>query len=181
MGLELIIFITAILFGIFLYWRESNGNGLYRFVNKIVNSKELQMKPEDKKGFVYRQAFLPRLVFVAVLFLLIAVILQFLTPFKIFGSYNGVSAFASVIVGTLLGTYLANFVLKSTKVIEEKSDSLGDMVEDAVEKGKDLIEDLKEKGEKSVDVVEDKIDDVKEDIKEETKSARERLKDKGLM
>ena len=137
MGLELVIFIGAILFGIFLYWRESNGNGFYRLINKIVNSKALQMDATNKKGFVYKQAFLPRLVFVASLFLIVALILQFLTPFKIFGSYNGVSAFSSVVVGTLVGTYLANFVIKSSKVIEEKSETIGEMVEGAVEKGKD--------------------------------------------
>ena len=61
MTLELIVFIAAILFGILLYWRESNGNGLYRFCNKIINSKELQMKSEDKTGFVFQQTFLLRL------------------------------------------------------------------------------------------------------------------------
>ena len=179
MGLELIIFISAILFGIFLYWRESNGNGLYRFINKIVNNKELQMKSSDRKGFVYQQAFLPRLLFVAFLFLGFAMILQFFTPFKIFGSYNGISAFASVIAGTLIGTYVANFVIKSSDVIEEKSDSLGDMVDDAVEKGKDFIEDIKSK---TVDSKEDIVEEIKEDPKITTdKSARDRLKDKGLM
>ncbi|OUR90740.1 hypothetical protein A9Q87_12355 [Flavobacteriales bacterium 34_180_T64] len=178
MGLELVIFIGAILFGIFLYWRESNGNGFYRFINKIVNSKELQMEASSKKGFVYKQAFLPRLVFVATSFLLAALILQFLTPFEIFGSYNGVSAFSSVIVGTLLGTYLANFVLKSTKVIEEKSDTIGDIVEGAVEKGKDFIDDLKTK---DADVVKEVKEEVKEANEVEEKSARERLKDKGLL
>ncbi len=177
MGLELVIFIGAILFGIFLYWRESNGNGLYRFVNKMVNSKALQMKPENRKGFVYKQAFLPRLVFVATIFLLIGLIFQFLTPFKIFGSYNGISAFSSVVVGTLIGTYLANFVLKSTKVIEEKSDSIGGIMEDTIEKGKDFIEDLKTK---DADVVEEP-EAIKEAPKTEEKSARERLKDKGLL
>lgn len=51
MGLtfELIIFIASILFGILWYWRESNGNGLYRFFNKILNSKELQMKSTEKR------------------------------------------------------------------------------------------------------------------------------------
>ncbi len=177
MGLELVIFIAAILFGIFLYWRESNGNGLYRFVNKMVNSKALQMKPENKKGFVYKQAFLPRLVFVATVFLLIGLIFQFLTPFKIFGSYNGISAFASIVFGTLIGTYLANFVLKSGKVIEEKSDSLGDIMEDAVEKGKDFIEDLKAK---DTDTIEEN-EAIEEPPKTQEKSARERLKDKGLL
>ncbi|GGI57367.1 hypothetical protein [Winogradskyella haliclonae] len=181
MGLELIIFIVAILFGIFLYWRESNGNGLYRTLNKIVNSKELQMSADDPKGFVYKQSILPRIIFVVTLVLLAALIVEFLTPLAVFSSYNGISAFASFAVGTLIGTYLASFVIKSTEVIEEKSDSISDIVGDAVEKGKDFIEDLKSKDTK---VKEDVIEDVKksnESIDVDQKSARERLKDKGLM
>ena len=180
MGLELIIFIVAILFGIFLYWRESNGNGAYRLVNKIVNSKELQMSADSKKGFVYQQAFLPRLIFIVALVLVAALIVEFLTPISVFGSYNGISAFSSFAAGSLLGTYLANFVLKSSKVIEEQSESLEDKFENVVEKGKEFIEDLKTK---DATVVED----VKEEIKTEPepkvdqKSARDRLKDKGLM
>ena len=177
MGLELVIFIAAILFGIFVYWRESKGNSLYRFGNKIFNSKALQMKKSDVKGFVYRQAFLPRLVYVVAFFLLVGLVIQFLSPFEIFTSYNGISAFSSITVGALLGTYLANFVLKSGKVIEEKTDSLEDMVHDTIEKGKDIIEDIKAKD----DVVEDVKEDVKEEAKTEEKSARERLKDKGLL
>ena len=50
MTLELIVFIASILLGILLYWRESNGNGFYRFINKLVNSKELQMKPLELVG-----------------------------------------------------------------------------------------------------------------------------------
>ncbi len=179
MGLELVIFIAAILFGIFLYWRESNGNGAYRFLNKIVNSKELQMAPDNPKGFIYKQAFLPRLVFVVSLCLVVALILEFLTPISIFGSYNGISAFSSVAAGTLLGSYIANFVIKSSKVIEEKSDSLGDIVGDVVEKGKDFIEDLKPNEEK--EDLASKTTAVKDQPEEEKKSARERLKDKGLM
>lgn len=193
MGLEIIVFIAAILFGILLYWRESNGNGLYKFVNKLVNSKELQMKASDSKGFVYKQAFLPRLVYVVALFLLIAVILQFLTPFKIFGSYNGMSMFSSSIVGTLIGTYVANFVIKSGVVIEEKSDSLEDIVSDVVEKGKDIVDEVKDKASDVVDDIKNrtssKADDIAEQVDDtvkeydlkEQKSARERLKDKGLM
>jgi len=179
MGLEIIIFIAAILFGIFLYWRESNGNGFYRFVNKMVNSKGLQMKPSDKKGFVFQQAILPRLVFIAGGFLLVAIILQFLTPFKIFGSYNGISAFASVVVGTLIGTYVANFVIKSGDVIDEKSDSLEDIVHDTIEKGKDLIEDLTSKEDEVVEEL--KEEPKKEEPETDSKSARDRLKDKGLL
>lgn len=178
MGLELVIFIAAILFGIFLYWRESNGNSAYRFLNKIVNSKELQMAPDSKKGFIYQREFIPRLIFIVALFLIIAVAIQFFTPFEIFGSYNGISAFSSVIVGTLVGTYVANFVLKSSKVIEEKSETLEDKFDSVVEKGKDFIEDFKKKDN---EVVEDIKDDISQEPKPNEKSARERLKDKGLM
>ncbi|WNH12177.1 hypothetical protein [Thalassobellus suaedae] len=174
MGLELVIFIVAILFGIFLYWRESNGNGAYRFLNKLVNSKELQMTADNPKGFVFKQAFLPRLVFVVSFVLVFALILEFLTPVSVFGSYNGISAFSSFAVGTLIGTYIANFVIRSSKVIEEKSDSLEDIVHDTIEKGKDFIEDLKTK---DAEVIEEP----KEAPKKEEKSARERLKDKGLL
>lgn len=171
MTLELIVFIAAILFGALIYWRESNGNSLYRFFNKIMYSKALQMKPDDKTGFVYQQKLIIRLVFIGFLFLIGIVVTRFLIPINV----ATISIFASMIVGTLLGTYLANFIFKSSQVIDEKSDSLEDMVSDTIEKGKDFIEDLKTK---DADIVEE----VKEELpKEDKKSARERLKDKGLL
>ena len=178
MGIELVIFIAAILFGIFLYWRESNSNSIYRSVNKIVNSKELQMKADNPKGFVYKQALLPRIIFIVSLVLVAALIVEFLTPLAVFSSYNGISAFASFAVGTLLGTYLANFVIKTTEVVEEKSDSIGDMLDGAVEKGKDFIEDLKTK---DAEVLEDANTEIESQPEVEKQSARDRLKDKGLM
>ncbi|MGV6830582.1 MAG: hypothetical protein ACWA5P_03345 [bacterium] len=192
MTIELIVFVAAILFGILLYWRESNGNGLYRFVNKLVNTKELQMQPDDKTGFVYKQKFLLRLVYVTFLFLVFALVLQFFTPIEIFSNYYGVSTFASSIVGTLIGSYVANFVIKSGTIIEDKSGDITDIVKDVVEKGKDVVEDVKErtsevvedftKKEETVDPVEDNTEE-KEDTTEDTdkKSARERLKDKGYL
>ncbi len=179
MGLELVIFIVAVLFGIFLYWRESNGNGAYRFVNKIVNSKELQMSADNPKGFVYKQAFIPRLIFIVSLVLIAAVIVEFLTPISVFGSYNGISAFSSFAAGTLLGTYLANFVLKSSKVIEAQSETIEEKFEQVVEKGKDLIEDLKSKDKEDIVAPEPETKAPESDTPE--KSARQRLKDKGLM
>lgn len=180
MGIELVIFIAAILFGIFLYWRESNGNSAYRFLNKVVNSKELQMSADNPKGFVYKQTFLPRLIFVVTIVLVAALIVEFLTPISVFGSYNGVSAFASFAAGTLLGTYLANFVIKSSEVIEEQSVSLEDKFDNVVEKGKDFIEDLKAKEPKVVEEAKKEIEKEPK-AKMNEKSARDRLKDKGLM
>lgn len=177
MGLELVIFIAAILFGIFLYWRESNGNGAYRFLNKIVNSKALQMSADNPKGFIYKQAFLPRLIFVVSMVLIAALIVEFLTPVSVFGSYNGISAFSSFAVGTLIGTYLASFVIKSAEVIEEKSETLEDIVTETIEKGKDFIDDLKTEDNKEVE----HIETAKPQPDTEQKSARERLKDKGLL
>jgi len=178
MGIDLVVFIASALFGIFLYWRESNTNAAYRFVNRLVNSKELQMKKGDKKGFVYQQAFIPRLIFIAFSFLLIAVILQFMSPIDVFGNSLGISLFFTTIIGTVLGTYLANLVLKSGKIVNEKSDTLTDMVNETIDKGKEFLDDITTKDE--VDNVEEtpKVD---ETPKEEKKSARERLKDKGLM
>ena len=118
MTLELIVFIAAILFGALLYWRESQGNKLYRFFNKLMYSKELQMKPEDKKGFVHQQSFLLRLVFITFLFLIGIVVTRFLIPIDL----ATISLFASMIAGTVLGTYLAGFIFKSSEVIDEKSD-----------------------------------------------------------
>ncbi|WP_431134415.1 hypothetical protein [Psychroserpens mesophilus] len=178
MGIDIIVFITSILFGIFLYWRESNSNGVYRFFNKLVNSKELQMSPNNPKGFVYKQAFIPRVIFIFSLVLITGLIIQFLTPVEVFTNYFVLSGFASFATGTLIGTYLASFVLKSTKVIEEQSETLEDKFDSVVEKGKDFIEDLKNKDNKAVE-------EAKEEIKTKPdpnkKSARERLKDKGLM
>lgn len=178
MGIDLIVFIASILFGIFLYWRESNSNNVYRFLNKIVNSKELQMSPDNPKGFVYKQAFIPRLIFIVTSVLIIGLILQFLTPIEVFTNYFVLSSFASFATGTLIGTYLASFVIKTTKVVEEKSDSIGDIMDSAVEKGKDLIEDFKTRDN---EVIEDAKEDIQPEVDPNKKSARERLKDKGLM
>ncbi|MDY2588249.1 hypothetical protein [Winogradskyella aquimaris] len=180
LGIDIIIFVSAILFGIFLYWRESNGNGAYRFINKIMNSKELQMDAKNPKGFIYKQPFIPRLLFVVISLLIIGLVLQFLTPIEIFSNYFALSGFATFATGTLIGTYLANFVIKTTEVVEEKSDSLGDLVGDAVEKGKGLIEDLKNKDNKAIEEAKNEIAE-KQEPEVEKKSARERLKDKGLM
>ena len=178
MTIELIVFIVAILFGVLLYWRESNGNGLYRFVNKIVNSKELQMKADDRTGFVFQQKFLLRLVYVTFLFIVVMLVLKFLIPIN----YATVSIFASSIVGTVLGTYLANFVLKSGKIVDEKSESLTDLVSDTIEKGKELLDDITTRDDNvsSSEIETNEIPKVEEPPKQE-KSARERLKDKGLL
>ncbi|KJD32959.1 hypothetical protein PK35_08260 [Tamlana nanhaiensis] len=170
MTLELIIFIASILFGALIYWRESHSNKVYRFFNKIMYSKDLQMKASDKKGFVYQQKFIVRLLFLGFLFLVGIVIVRFLIPINL----ATISLFASMLVGTLAGTYLANFIFKSSEVIEEKSDSLEDMVQDTIEKGKDFIEDLKTKDTEATE-------EIKEAPKTNEKSARERLKDKGLL
>lgn len=169
MTLEFIAFIASILFGILLYWRESKGNGLYRFLNKLINSKELQMKKEDRTGFLHQQKFLLRLVFIALLFLVIILVVRFLIPID----YGTISMFASAVVGTLIGTYIAQVVLKTSKIIDEKSGALGNIVN----KGKEFVEDLTNDEKPK----EEKKEPETEAPKTEEKSARERLKDKGLL
>ena len=174
MTLELIIFVASILFGILLYWRESKSNKVYRFFNKLMYSKDLQMKSDSKKGFIFQQNFLLRLVYITVLFLVAIIVVQFILPI----SASLVQWFVSAIVGTLIGTYLANFILKSSDVIGEKSESFEDVLNESINKGKEFIDDLKTKDTK---VVEEAKKEIKEEPKKEEKSARERLKDKGLM
>ncbi|WP_334057175.1 hypothetical protein [Polaribacter sp. P097] len=173
MTLELIIFIASILFGAIVYWRESQGNGVYRFFNKMMNSKELQMKSTDTKGFVYQQSFLLRLVFIVSLFLIGILITRILIPIDL----ATISLFVSMIFGTLVGTYLAGFIFKSSAIIDEQSDSLEDKFQDVIEKGKDFIDDIQAKEPVAIEKAQEEI----KGPKEESKSARERLKDKGYL
>lgn len=173
MTLELIAFVASILFGILWYWRESNGNKTYRFINKILNSKELQMKPNDRTGFVYKQKFLLRLVFISFFFLIIILILKFLIPID----YATVSMFASSIVGTMTGTYLATLVFKSRDILSENSEIVEDKLNETLDKGKEFIEDILDD-----DKTETNEKPLKEEkTKENEESARDRLKKKGLL
>lgn len=170
MTIEIIIFIASILFGVVIYWRESRGNKIYLFFNKIMNSKELQMKDTDTKGFVYQQNLILRFVYIAAFFLIGILITQFLIPIN----YATISLFASMIFGTLIGTYIAGAIFKSSEIIEEQTESIEEKFNEVVEKGKDFIEDFQSKETKDVEVT-------KEVPKVNEKSARERLKDKGLL
>ena len=172
MTLEIIVFVIAILFGIVCYWRESRNNTLYRFFNKLTHAKKLQMNAKATKGFIYQQNFLIRLVWITLLCIVGAVVLSFVTPVNIIY----IQFFASAIVGILLGTYIASFFILA------KERTTKEALEETFEKGKEYVEefteDIKEKLEpESQTASETKIE------KPETpkKSARERLKDKGMI
>lgn len=173
MTLEIIVFIASILFGIVWYWRESKSNSLYRFFNKLMHAKELQMKPENRKGFVHKQVFLMRLVWVTVVFALAATLVTLVTPINAFF----VQYFVSAIVGTLIGTYIASLFFVASEGLTKEN--LEKVFDDAVEKGKDLVDDIKS------NVVEEEVP-TKEQPQPQTdeapqKSARDRLKDKGMI
>jgi Na+/H+ antiporter NhaC len=172
MTLEIIVFILAILFGILFYWRESRSNKLYRFFNKVTHSKQLQMHPDNAKGFIHEQPFLLRLVWVSLLFLLAGVALTILTPFTI----NYLQYFVAAIVGSLIGTYIASIFLFAQEKTKKEH------LEKVYNKGKDIIEDLSE------DVKENFLTDKKpaeietpKPVEIPKKSARDRLKDKGMI
>lgn len=177
--IEVIIFIAAILFGIVLYWRESKNNKLYRLMNKLTHSKDLQMAPDNPKGFLYMQPFLMRLVWVASLFLLAVVLVTALTPINLFV----VQYFVSAIVGTVIGTYIASLFFVTKKGLSKET------LIDAVEKGKDFIEELAEGKEAEPEAIEaeTKAEPEAEKAAEPEpeapakKSARDRLKDKGMI
>jgi Na+/H+ antiporter NhaC len=172
MTLEIIVFILAILFGILFYWRESKSNKLYRFFNKLTHSKELQMQPNNRKGFFHEQPFLLRLVWVSLLFLSLGVALTILIPFAV----NYLQYFVAAIVGSLIGTYIASMFLFAQEKTKKEH------LEKVFEKGKDIIEDISE------DVKESFVTDKKpaetivpKPAETPKKSARDRLKDKGMI
>ncbi len=173
MTLEVIIFIAAILVGILLYWRESQGNKLYRFINKIAYSKELQMKDHDTKGFIFQQRLMFRLVYIVLFYLITIGLVTFVIPFGL----ATVQIFAACVVGTLVGTYLASAFFFADEKFDESKTIAVDYIEDKIEDGKEFIEELTE-GEPVQEIP--KIEEKPEPI-EKKKSARDRLKDKGYL
>lgn len=174
--LEFIVFAASVVFGISIYWLESKNNKLYRFFNRLFNSKELQLPANSKKGFIVEQSFMPRFIYINIFLLLVLVVVLFLPFVQSIGiQYQYVSA----LIGIMIGIYLANFMIS----VKDKSEEIIDKV---VDTGKEIIDDIKEKGQEAADSF---SNDKKTDTKEETtkepeapkKSARERLKDKGLL
>ncbi len=181
MTLEIIIFVLAILLGILLSYRESKNNRLYRFFNTLFNSKELQMKGDNPKGFLYGQNFLMRLIWIIVGYIAVTGILSFVTPINIIY----VQHFASAVVGTLIGTYLTTMFFATSEGLTKEN--VIKQAKEAYDKGKDFIEDLTEneakdpvKEEKSEPATEQKTEHSEEEAAPK-KSARDRLKDKGMI
>ena len=174
MTLEIIIFVLAILLGIVLYWRESKSNAVYRFINKLTHNDELQMKPDNRKGFLHLQPFLMRLVYVTLLFVIGAVIVRFVTPINAFF----VQYFVSAIVGVMIGTYIASAFLFARDSTKKEN------LEKVFDKGKEMVEDFAEDVKERFDTKEEPVSETKETPKQEApkkKSARDRFKDKGMI
>jgi len=168
---EIIVFIAAVLFGIVWYVRESKSNKVYRFFNKLMNSKDLRMKADNKKGFVHLQGFLMRLVWITCALMVGAIIVGFILPFDLVYIQFVVSAIA----GTLAGTYIASGFIVASEGMTAKN--LKKKAEEAIEKGRDFVEDLK--GDEPEEEV---TPEPKEEAPETPqKSARDRLKDKGMI
>lgn len=168
MTLEIIVFILSILFGILWYWREAGSNKFYRLVNRITHSKKMQMKPGNRKGFIYGQPFLLRLVWITLLFVLSGILVNLLTPINAFY----IQYFASAIVGTLIGSYIASAFLFARE--QAKVENL----DKAVDKGKTFINDLIKE---PVPQDGEPADTPEEPEVAPGKSARDRLKDKGMI
>ncbi len=166
---EIIVFILSILLGILLYWRESKNNYLYRLVNKLTHTKDLQIKKEDKKGFLFMQPFLIRVIYLTLLIIVGFLISLILIPFN----FITVQYLITIIVGSILGTYFASLIVFANNKVENSQD----IIEETIEKGKEMLKELTETDKKEAS----KIEKPKDAIKETKKSARERLKDKGFI
>ena len=176
MTLEIIVFVSAILFGIIIYWSESKSNKIYRFINHLTHNEELQMMSGNRKGFIHQQPFLWRLVYVTLLFLIAGTIISFTTPINAFY----VQYFVSAIVGTLMGTYIASLFLFASESTKKE------VLKKAYEKGKEqveeLVDDVKERFEieNEAENENEKQAQPSEEIMKK-KSARDRFKDKGMI
>lgn len=162
MTLELLVFIASVLFGVLLYWRESHSNKMYRFFNKLMYSKKLQMSPENKTGFLYQQKFVLRLVFITLFFLVFIVLLRLVIPIDL----ATISLFVSCIAGTLIGTYIAGLIKKTNAT---------DTINPSHAKPLDEIQ-TQTPTETTLQTKEKTTDTAAEE-----KTARERLKEKGLL
>lgn len=175
MTFEIIVFIAAILFGIVLYWSEAKSNGLYRFFNKLSHNKKLQMKTEDRKGFIHQQNFLLRLVWITLLYLIIAVVIALILPFVV----NYLQYFISAIVGTLAGTYIASLFLFARETTKPEN------LEKAFKKSRESIgeftQDIRDNFEQKKDATLEPEQKTKTITEEPKQSARDRLKDKGMI
>ena len=173
MTLEIIVFVLAILFGLILYWSESKSNRIYRWINHLTHNGELQMKADNRKGFFHLQPFVWRLVYITLLFVIAASIISFATPINAFYPQY----FVSSIVGTLIGTYAGTLIVFAAEKTKTEA------IKKAYEKGKesvaDLVDDVKEKFEPEANepapASPDKVSEAPK------KSARDRLKDKGMI
>lgn len=171
MTLEIILFVLAILIGALVSYRESKNNSLYRFFNKIFNSEELQMKPDNRKGFLNNQPFIMKLIWIVVGYIVITGVLWFFTPVNIVY----VQYFASAVVGTLIGAYLTKIFVKTSETLS--TENVMKQAKETFEKGKDFVDDLTNEDEIETEV-ENKTE---QPATEPKKSARERLKDKGII
>ncbi|HLT49201.1 hypothetical protein [Aequorivita nionensis] len=173
MTFEIIVFIAAVLFGIILYWTESKSNRLYRFFNKLTHSKELQMKPESRKGFIHQQDFLMRLVWITLLYLIVATVIAIVLPFVV----NYIQYFISAIVATIIGTYIASLFLFARDKTKKEN------LEKAYNKGKESIGEFTQDIRDNFEPKEEIAPEPKPSTEPEApkQSARDRLKDKGMI
>ena len=132
--LELIILLASVTFGIAIYWLEYQNNGMYRAVNKLTHSSETQMKATNKKGFIIQQSFVPRLIYVNVLFIVLYLIAYFLLPFITLS----LGYYSTTIVGTMIGIYIGQFLLGIKSTSEDVIDKAHDTGKDIVDKGKSV-------------------------------------------
>lgn len=139
------------------------------------------MAPDDPKGFLYMQPFLIRLVWITVMYLAAVVLISLLTPINVFVAQY----FVTAIVGTLAGTYIASSFFVTKEGLSKEN------LLETVQKGKDFIEDLAEGKSEEPEAIEAETETQPEAEAEKAaepepeappkKSARERLKDKGMI
>ena len=131
------------------------------------------MKPENKKGFVHQQDFLLRLVYITLLYLVVAALIAIALPFV----FNYIQYFISAIVATVLGTYIASLFLFAREKTKKEN------LEKAYNKGKESIGEFTQDIRNNFEPEKEIETPLKPTSEPEVpkQSARDRLKDKGMI
>jgi len=176
--LDIIVFIASVLFGLFIYWRESRSNSIFRAYNSFINKKETRMEATDRKGFFYLRSIVYRLLNVLFLTLIFGMIV-YNTPLL---NKHILEVSLSFFVGVLAGTYLA----AALPTVKRAVDNPLEAIKEVGNAGKEVLSDLSESA--SEKIKENTIGKEKETPKplpkeEEPKkeTARERMKRKGYL
>ena len=176
--LDIIVFIGGIVLGVFIYWRESRSNTIFRAYNSFINKKETRMEVGDRKGFFFKRAVVYRILNA----LLLAAVIGVITYYTPLLNNHILQITLASFVGIIVGTYIAAALPTVKKAVDNPLEAL----QDVGEAGKEMISDLSNSAadkikEKTASEKKEAPKPTEEAAPEKKETARERMKRKGYL